>query len=125
MESRDFETSREKTVGKSIETRVRVIEFSKTLYREAAELKFIRYAAYPNEEDSSYVTPKAAKALKGVQPGDVVEVVWDYDVEGGRYGVYPIVKARRITGSLELRVEAMEKTLRDAGFKIVPLDEGF
>lgn len=102
-------------MGQSIETRVRVVAFQDVF--KTADLEYVRHEEYPDDTEVSSLTPKAAKALKGAQPGDIVEVVWDYDIEGGRYGVYPIVKARRITGTTEARVEALEaevKELREA-----------
>ncbi len=103
-------------MGQSIETRVRVVAIRDGFGYPV--LEYVQHEEYPDDTEISSLTPKAAKALKGAQPGDIVEVVWDYNIEGGRYGVYPIVKARRITGTLEARVEALEAALRAAGLPI-------
>lgn len=109
-------------MGRSVETRVRVVSLTET--HRAPELVYVRHEEYPDDLSDSYLTPKAYKALKGVEPGDIVEVVWDYDIETGKYGVYPIVKARRITGSLEARVEALEAALKAAGIPIPEVTHG-
>ena len=99
-------------MGQSIETRVRVVAFQDVF--KTADLEYVRHEEYPDDTEVSSLTPKAAKALKGTQPGDIVEVVWDYDIERP---VYPIVQARRITGTTEARVEELEaevKRLREA-----------
>lgn len=108
-------------MGRSAETRVRVVTLEAD-YRGGAELGYVQHEEYPNEVEHSAVTPKAYKALKGAQPGDIVEVVWDFDIERP---VYPIVKARRITDTtearieaLEARVEALEAALKAAGIDI-------
>ena len=102
-------------MGCSSETIVRVVEVRKD-YRNNSELVYVPHEAYPNDTETSGLTKKAAKALEGVQPGDRVEVVWNYDDD-----FYPIVKARKITGTLEARVEALEAALKAAGIDIPEL----
>lgn len=104
-------------MGQSVETRVRVVSLTRRNHG-TPELVYVQHEQYPDHLSDSYLTPKAYKALKGAQPGDFVDVVWDYDIEGGKYGAYPIVKAKRITGTLESRVEALEAALRAAGIPI-------
>ena len=99
-------------MGQSSETRVRVVAIHEGF--GYPELEYVRHEEYPDDTESSALLKKAAKALKGVEPGDIVEVVWDYDIERP---VYPIVQARRITGTTEARVEELEaevKRLREA-----------
>jgi len=102
-------------MGQSIETVVRVVTIEKD-YWGRHQLTYVQHEEYPNDEATSELAKKAAKALKGVQPGDRVEVVWDYDM-----AMYPIVKARRLTGTLEARVEALEAALKAAGIDIPEL----
>lgn len=99
-------------MGCSSETVVRVVSIEKD-YRGVPELTYVQHEEYPNDTVTSVLLKKAAKALKGAMPGDRVEVVWDYDMP-----YYPIVEARRITGTLQARVEALEAALKAAGIDI-------
>jgi hypothetical protein len=63
----------------------------------------------------SDITHRAKKRLEGAEPGDEIEIVLNYDASS-----YPIVEAKRITGSAEEgvrllteRVAALEGILKD------------
>lgn len=102
-------------MGQSIETVVRVVALRNDGYMRHPELDFVQHEGFVDADDveSSALFKKAYKALKGVEPGDRVEVVWDFD-----HPVYPIVRARRLTGTLEARVSALERALKAAGIPI-------
>jgi hypothetical protein len=101
-------------MGQSVETRVRVVSFLHPSYAKHPELEHVRHEEYPDETDISPVSKKAAKVLRKAKPGDLVEVVWDYDIEGPGY-TYPIVKARLLDlDLLKERVEKMEQWLHNA-----------
>lgn len=80
---------------------------------EELERGHVTIAQYPDEPYSYPITSKAAKALKDAKKGDKIEVVWDYDSDS-----YPIIAARRITGTLEDRVARLEAALAAAGIPI-------
>lgn len=96
-------------MGTSSETRVKFVSLDRY------DLTYVRDidTPYPHEE-SSEITHKARKKLEGAKPGDIIEVVWDYDTP-----LYDIVWARLITGSsedeiekLNARVDRLEAILR-------------
>ena len=58
---------------------------------------------YEDDSTVSDITAKARKKLENAQPGDIIEVVWDYNASS-----YPIVQAKVITGSAEEQVKLLE-----------------
>ena len=58
---------------------------------------------YEDDSTVSDITAKARKKLENAQPGDIIEVVWDYNAAS-----YPIVQAKVITGSAEEQVKLLE-----------------
>lgn len=77
------------------------------------ELKWRQTYDEPNDWAWSEITAKARKKLADAKEGDLIEVVFNYDDS-----IYPVVEARRITGSpeeavklLSARVEALETIL--------------
>lgn len=78
-------------MGKSIETNVKFVSLDRYV------LTYIRDfdTPYPSEDDSE-IDHRARKKIADCSEGDIVEVVWDYDSDS-----YPIVAARKVTGSAE------------------------
>ncbi len=69
---------------------------------ERAELKWRQTYDDPDDWAWGPITHKARKKLKDAEVGDVIEVVFNYDDS-----LYPIVEARRITGSAEELVKVL------------------
>ena len=93
-------------MGQSIDTRVTITDID--LRRN--EVTYRQHPQYPDDTVTSELRPKAAKALRGAEVGDEIVIVLDYDAI-----LYPIIKARRITGTLEGRIEAIEAALKLMG----------
>lgn len=104
-------------MGLSMETRVRVHAIHNDEWRKYPELEYIPHEEYPESVSESPLSKKAYKVLKDAEPGDFVEVVWDFDSENPSY-FYPIVEARIITGSLEERVDELEKKIAELEEKL-------
>lgn len=97
-------------MGKSIETNVKFVSLDRH------SLTYIRDIDTPHPtEDYSDIDHRARKKIADCAEGDIIEVVWDYNADS-----YPIVEARRVTGSAEEgvrllteRVAALEGILKD------------
>lgn len=100
-------------LGTSVMLTVRVVEIQKEFFGKA--LVYSQSDRYPNETQTDTLTPKAAKALKKAKPGDLVGIVINYSQSN-------IIKAKRITGTLEYRVAALEAAMKAAGFEF-PAEE--
>ena len=95
-------------MGQSIDLRVTITAID----IRRAVMTYCPYPEYPDETIDIGLTRKAAKALRGAQAGDAIVIVVDYDA-----GPYIVIQARRITGTLEGRIEAIESALTAAGIE--------
>lgn len=90
-------------------TRVRVVEYEEGGWGPASIECLEHEDADPQ---NYYIARQTIDALAKVVKGDIVEVI--FDPTGW------IVRARRITGTLRGRVEALEQALKAAGIPIPP-----
>lgn len=92
-------------MGQSIETQVEFV----SLDRHDVEYWMLHEGKrYEEHTQYSEITHKARKKIADAQPGDIIEVVWDYDAD-----LYPIVEARRITGSPEETVRLLTEQVAE------------
>lgn len=96
-------------MGNSVETQVEFVKLDRYAVQYWMLHNGKRYDDAPVWSD---ITHKARKKIADAKPGDIIEVVWNYDAAS-----YPIVEARMITGSpeeevrlLSERVKALEDT---------------
>ena len=95
-------------MGHSIDLRVTITEID----THRGVVTYFEHAEYPDETITIGLSMKAAKALRGEQAGDTAIIVVDYDA-----GPYKVIQARRITGTLEGRIEAIEAALNREGIE--------
>lgn len=90
-------------MGTSVETEV---EFVKLDRHDVQYWMLHEGKRYDDEPVWSEITHKARKKIADAQPGDIIEVVWDYDASQ-----YPIVAARMVSGSAEEGVRLLTERL--------------
>ena len=76
------------------------------LERDRYQIKFFEHENGESEDDAGWtdITHKALKKLEAAESGDIIEIDISYDARG-----YPIVDARRVTGSAEELVRLLSE----------------